>query len=53
MFGALDRSANPHLWRERLPACHVVFFASAGSQPDRERPHALASAAGAFLRTPG
>jgi pimeloyl-ACP methyl ester carboxylesterase len=53
MFGALDRLANPHLWRERLPACHVVFFANAGSQPDRERPHALASAAGAFLRTPG
>ena len=53
MFGALDRLANPHLWRERLPACHVVFFANAGSQPDRERPHALARAAGAFLRTPG
>ena len=53
MFGALDRLANPHLWRERLPACHVVFFANAGLQPDRERPHALARAAGAFLRTPG
>lgn len=51
MFGA-----NPHharLWRERLPACQVMFFADAGSQPDRERPHALARAAAAFLRTPG
>lgn len=48
--------ANPHharLWRERLPACQVMFFANAGSQPDRERPHALARAAAAFLRTPG
>lgn len=55
MFGALDRVATPHtarLWRERVPACHILFLRNASAQVECERPHALARAAGTFLRAP-
>lgn len=55
MFGALDRIMTPHaarLWRERLPACHILFLRDASAKVECERPRALARAAGAFLRAP-
>jgi pimeloyl-ACP methyl ester carboxylesterase len=55
VFGALERIATPHtarLWRERLPAYHILVLRDASAQVDCERPHALARAAGAFLRAP-
>ena len=52
LFGTADRVTPPegaHLFRAKLPDCHVVLVYDAAHAIDADRPEALAAVAGDFL----
>jgi pimeloyl-ACP methyl ester carboxylesterase len=56
LFGTVDRVTPPegaHLFREKLPNCHIMLVYDAAHAIDADRPEALASVAGDFLARKG